>query len=60
MSRPVDVVALVTGVLLTGLAVAALVLSVGGSLPWATLRIAAPLLLVVLGVTGLALSRRRP
>jgi len=53
-----DVVALVFGVLLAGIAAAALWLSVAGSLDWSLLRAVAPLALVAVGVLGLALSRR--
>lgn len=53
-----DVVALVLGLLLTGVAAAALWLAVVGSLDWSLLRTAAPIALVVVGVLGLALSRR--
>jgi len=52
------VVALVFGVLLAGIAAAALWLSVAGSLDWSLLRAVAPLALVAVGVLGLALSRR--
>lgn len=60
MRQTVDVVALVTGVVLTAVAALALLLTVTGSLNWSLLRVGAPLALVVLGVVGLALSRRRP
>ena len=53
-----DVVALVFGLLLTGVAAAALWLAVVGQLDWSLLRTAAPIALVVVGVLGLALSRR--
>lgn len=55
-----DVVALVFGLVLTATAAAALWLSVVGSLNWSLLRTVAPLVLVVVGVVGLALSRRSP
>ncbi|MGI8456892.1 MAG: hypothetical protein ACR2LI_02090 [Propionibacteriaceae bacterium] len=54
-----DVLALVSGLLVTGVALVALWLSVGGSVDWSLVKIAAPLLLVVAGVVGLTLSRRR-
>lgn len=53
-----DVVALVFGLVLAGLAVAALWLAVSGSLPWTLLRTATPVALVVVGVVGLLLTRR--
>lgn len=59
-SRPRrDVVALVVGLVLTGLAGAALWHAVTGSLPWALLRSATPLALVLVGGLGLLLTRRR-
>lgn len=58
--RRLDVVALVFGVVLTGVATAALWLSVVGSLSWSLLGTLAPLALVAVGVTGLVLSRRSP
>ena len=58
MKAPWDVVALVFGLVLTGVAVAALWLSFTGSLNWSVLRTATPLALVTIGGVGLALSRR--
>ncbi len=55
-----DVLALVTGLLVTAVALVTLWLSVGGSVDWGLIKIGAPLLLVVAGVVGLALSRHRP
>ena len=57
--RRLDVVALVSGVLLTGVAAASLWWSITGSINWELLKIAAPLALVAVGVVGLALSRNR-
>lgn len=57
--RRLDVVALITGVLLTALAAASLWWSVTGWLNWEVLKIVAPLGLVAVGVAGLALSRNR-
>lgn len=57
-ARP-DVVALVAGVVLTGLALAVLWNSLVAPLDWALVRIVAPLVLVGVGVVGLALSRNR-
>jgi membrane protein YdbS with pleckstrin-like domain len=57
--KRVDVVALIAGVLLTGVAVASLWLTFTGSLNWQLLRLLAPLALVVVGVLGLAFSRNR-
>lgn len=59
MRRHADVVALVTGVLLTGFAVAVLWDTLVGPLSWALIKVVAPLVLVVVGVVGLALSRNR-
>ena len=57
--RYVDVVALVTGLLLTAAAVVALWLAVAGSMGWSRLSVLAPIALVGVGVLGLALSRNR-
>lgn len=57
---PFDVVALIFGVVLTGVAAVALRLSLAGSLNWSLLKTAAPLGLVAVGVVGLILSRRAP
>lgn len=57
--KRVDVVALVFGVLLTGVAAGALWFSFTGSIDWALVRVVTPLSLVVVGVLGLALSRNR-
>ena len=54
-----DVLALVTGLLVTGVALVALWFSLGGSVEWSLIKIAAPLLLVVAGIVGLTLSRHR-
>jgi len=56
---PRDVVALVFGLVLTGIAGAVLWTSLVGRLSWSVLTTAAPLALVVIGVVGLLLSRRR-
>ncbi|MFP5283671.1 MAG: hypothetical protein ACLGIF_09490 [Actinomycetes bacterium] len=58
--RRLDVVALVFGLLLCGIAVSALWAALGGPVDWRLLQIVAPLSLVVIGITGLALSRRGP
>jgi hypothetical protein len=57
--RRVDVVALMSGLLLTAIAVGSLWLTFGGRIDWQLLRVVAPLSLVVVGVLGLALSRNR-
>lgn len=57
--RRLDVVALVSGVLLTGVAAASLWWSITGAINWEVLKIVAPLALVAVGVAGLALSRNR-
>lgn len=54
-----DVVSLIFGVLITGVALLALWQTYVGSVDWQALKIVAPLSLVVLGVAGLALSRNR-
>jgi len=53
-----DVVALVTGVCFLGLALAVLTDELVGPLSWALVKIVVPVVLVVVGVAGLALSRR--
>jgi hypothetical protein len=55
----VDVVALVSGLLLSGVAVAALWLAFTGSIDWQLVKVIAPLILVISGIVGLALSRNR-
>ena len=57
--RQRDVVALVFGLLLTGIAGTTLWISLVGPVSWKLLTTAAPLALVVIGVVGLLLSRRR-
>ena len=59
MKRTYDVVALITGVVFTVVALGGLWLDLVGPLPWDVIRIVAPLGLVALGVGGLALSRSR-
>lgn len=59
MNRRPDTVSLVLGLLTTALALGGLWLSIGGTVEWSTLKIAAPLTLVVIGVIGLAASRPR-
>lgn len=57
--KRVDVVALIFGLLLTGVAAGTLWFIFTGSIDWPLLRVAAPLGLVVVGMIGLALSRNR-
>ena len=57
--KRVDVVALVTGLLLTAAGVVSLWLAVTGSVDWSRISVLAPLALVGVGVLGLALSRNR-
>lgn len=57
--KRVDVVALVAGLLLTGTASVSLWLAFMGSIDWHLVSIATPVVLVVVGVLGLALSRSR-
>ncbi|HEY5822225.1 MAG TPA: hypothetical protein VIT20_09630 [Propionibacteriaceae bacterium] len=59
MKRPVDVVSLLMGLLLTVIAGAALWLTYVGPLNWGQIKIAAPFALVLAGAIGLALSRNR-
>jgi len=58
-AKRVDVVALVSGLLLSGIAVGALWLAFTGSIDWQLVKIIAPLILVISGIVGLALSRNR-
>jgi ATP/ADP translocase len=53
-----DVVALVTGICFLGLALAILANALVGPVSWALVKVVAPVVLVVVGVAGLALSRR--
>lgn len=53
-----DVVALVAGVCFACLALAVLSDALFAPLSWALVKVVAPLVLVVVGVVGLALSRR--
>lgn len=59
MKRRIDVLSLIFGLLLTAVASGSLWLTFGGSVDWETLKVAAPLGLVALGVLGLVLSRNR-
>ena len=56
--RRFDVVALIAGVCFLGLALAVLSDALIGPLSWALVKVVAPLVLVVVGAVGLALSRR--
>ena len=56
---PLDVVSLVFGLLMVGIATTALWSAVTGSLDWSLLKTAAPLVLVAVGALGLVLNRRR-
>jgi hypothetical protein len=58
MNNRLDTVSLVLGLLCTALALGGLWLSIGGSVDWSTVKIAAPLTLVLIGIVGLAASRR--
>lgn len=58
MKRAADVTALIFGLVFTTLAGGVLWHAFGGDLDWALVKVAAPLGLVVIGVIGLALSRR--
>ena len=59
MKRRPDVVALVAGVCFACLAVAVLTDALLAPLTWAVVKVVAPIVLVVVGVAGLALSRNR-
>lgn len=59
MKRRPDAFSVVLGLLATILAVGGLWLSFGGSVEWSTLRIVAPLVLVLIGIIGLAAARPR-
>ena len=59
VKRSYDVVALVTGVVFSSVALGALWFALIGPLPWDVIKIIAPLGLVAVGVVGLALSRNR-
>lgn len=59
MKRRPDALSVVLGLLATILALGGLWLSFGGSVDWSTLRIAAPLVLVLIGIIGLAAARPR-
>ena len=59
MRRSYDVVALIAGVVFAFVALGALWLALLGPLRWSVIKIVAALLLVALGVGGLALSRNR-
>ncbi len=57
MKRRIDVLSLITGLLLTAVAVVSLWLTFGGPVDWAALKVAVPLGLIAVGVLGLSLSR---
>ena len=59
MKRRHDVVALVAGVCFGCLALAVLTNALLAPLTWAVVKVVAPIVLVVVGVAGLALSRNR-
>ncbi|QDP95613.1 hypothetical protein FOE78_06570 [Microlunatus elymi] len=60
MNRRPDTVSLILGLLTTALALGGLWLALGGKgFDWSTLKVAAPLTLVVIGIIGLAASRPR-
>jgi len=59
MKRRPDAVSIVLGLLATILALGGLWLTFGGSVDWSTLRIVAPLVLVLIGIIGLAAARPR-
>ena len=52
-----DTVALIFGLLLTGVALGSLWFAVTGVLDWDALKLAIPIGLVVVGIAGLAVSR---
>ncbi len=57
MKQRPDTVSLILGLLATVLALTGLWMSVGGSIDWSAVKVAAPLILVVIGIIGLAVSR---
>ncbi|MGO1973774.1 MAG: hypothetical protein ACTH2Q_12545 [Propionibacteriaceae bacterium] len=57
--RRVDVVSLIVGLLLTALAGLALWWSFDNAVDWDLVKIATPLILVLVGIVGLSLSRNR-
>lgn len=57
-TRP-DVLTLIIGLVLTGFAAAALILTMLGGIAWAIAQIAAPLTLIAIGVIGIVFSHRR-
>jgi len=59
MKRRPDAVSVILGLMATILALGGLWLSFGGSIEWSTLRIAAPLVLVLIGIIGLVAARPR-
>lgn len=54
-----DVVALISGVCFVGLALAVLGNALIAPVTWSLVKVVAPIVLVVVGVVGLALSRNR-
>lgn len=52
-----DTVALIFGLLLTGVALGSLWFAATGVMDWDVLKLAVPIALVVVGVAGLAVSR---
>ncbi len=52
-----DTVALIFGLILTGVALGSLWFALTGTLDWALLKLATPIGLVVIGIAGLAVSR---
>lgn len=52
-----DTVALISGLLLTGVALGSLWFSITGSLDWNVLKLAIPIGLVVVGIAGLVAAR---
>ena len=57
--KRVDVVALMSGLLLVGVAACSLWYTITATMDWQLLKVVAPAALVVVGVLGLALSRNR-
>ncbi|WP_425310197.1 hypothetical protein AADG42_16140 [Ammonicoccus fulvus] len=57
-TRSLDVFSLVVGILFSGFAAGALYAAFGGTYDPTVLKVALPVFLVALGVTGLLLSRR--
>lgn len=59
MRRRFDLVAFIFGMIMIAVAVVAMWMALAGPIPFAWLKVAAPLFLVLVGVVGLTISRNR-